>query len=29
MRQLGDDWELLRKVYKENSRGPQKMEVIE
>ncbi len=28
-RQLGDDWELLKKVYKENAKGPAKHEIGE
>ena len=28
-KQLADDWELLRKVYKENSRGPAKNDIAE
>jgi hypothetical protein len=26
---LGDDWDLLRKVYKENARGPAKADIGE
>jgi len=29
MRQLGEDWELLKKVYNENARGPSKQDILE